>query len=116
MKDEKELEEIQKWNREREETIKENWKELEYWKSQREEKLKEEYGVDITKLGKNNKWIDKLTKNMEKLGKALAYAICFAYIFIIVMAYVVLVSYYIGIGKQLDDSIQTKSTTIQTLP
>lgn len=51
MDNKKDWEEIETWNKEREETIAKNWEEIENLKAQREEEMKEKYGVDITKLG-----------------------------------------------------------------
>ena len=50
-----------------------DWKELEKWNAQNEAKMQENYGADITKLKeeKATKKIDKISKVLEKIVKAI---------------------------------------------
>ncbi|MCI9177893.1 MAG: hypothetical protein HFJ28_04935 [Clostridia bacterium] len=50
-----------------------DWKELERWNAQKEAKMQETYGADITKLKeeKSTKKIDKISKVLEKIVKAI---------------------------------------------
>ena len=48
-----------------------DWKELEKWNEIKEEEIKNEYGIDITKLEKDNKKIDTLAKILNITIKTL---------------------------------------------
>lgn len=103
--------EIEQWNKQREEQIKENWKEIEQSNFNREEEMKEKYGIDITKLHINPK-IDKVSKVIEKTGKAVGIIIKVVYFLIIIMAYLVVILYYKNIREmQKDNNSNLKEIT-----
>lgn len=91
MDNKKDWEEIEKWNKEREETIAKNWEEIEELKAKREEEMKEKYGVDITKLGEKNAQIDMVSKAIDKLGKWVEIAVKIVYVIIIIMAFLLVI-------------------------
>ena len=91
MDNKKDWEEIETWNKEREETIAKNWEEIENLKAQREEEMKEKYGVDITKLGEKNARIDMISKAIDKISKWVEIAIKIVYIIMIIMAFLLVI-------------------------
>lgn len=91
MDNKKDWEEIEKWNKEREETIAKNWEEIEELKAKREEEMKEKYGVDITKLGEKNAQIDMISKAIDKLGKWVEIAVKIVYVIMIIMAFLLVI-------------------------
>lgn len=91
MDNKKDWEEIEKWNKEREETIAKNWEEIEELKAKREEEMKEKYGVDITKLGEKNAQIDMISKAIDKLSKWVEIAVKIVYVIIIIMAFLLVI-------------------------
>lgn len=88
-------------NEEREQQLKNNWEELQKWNLQKEEQMKEKYGADITKLAeeKSTKVINKMSDIVNKIGKIILVAVIIAQAIIIVLAYVVLIAYFVNIRQ-----------------
>lgn len=85
---------------------KEDWKELEKWNEQHEQKLKEQYkGVDIMKLSEENKESKKKIKKANKVLGKVGKVIAVFYIIFIVLLIIIGTTVYINKLKEIRNKV-----------
>lgn len=85
---------------------KEDWKELEKWNEQHEQKLKEQYkGVDIMKLSEENKKSEKKIKKANKVLGKVGKVIAVFYIIFIVLLIIIGTTVYINKLKEIRNKV-----------
>ena len=85
---------------------KEDWKELEKWNEQHKQKLKEQYkGVDIMKLSEENKESKKKIKKANKVLGKVGKVIAVFYIIFIVLLIIIGTTVYINKLKEIRNRV-----------
>lgn len=85
---------------------KEDWEELEKWNKAREQKLKEQYkGVDVVKLQEESKKSEKLIKKANKIGGKVGKVIAVFYIIFIILLIIIGTTLYISKLEEIKNKV-----------
>lgn len=86
---------------------KKDWEEIEKWNNQKHQDVKDEYGIDITELGKDMNKFDKFFKVVGRTCKTIIVTTKIILAIAAIIGFILFVNYFVNIRQQLNSNNYT---------
>lgn len=86
---------------------KKDWEEIEKWNNQKHQDVKDEYGIDITELGKDMNKFDKFFNVVGRTCKTIIVATKIILAIAAIIGFILFVNYFVNIRQQLNSNNYT---------